>query len=169
MKFQSVFLLYRPLLCTCLLFGLTLPSYAAVTIDYSYDDLNRLGAVTRSDGPALAFQYDGAGNFTDQNVSNSPDTDGDLLANFADPDDDNDGMPDVFEIQYGFNPLDASDAALDANGNGISNLAEYQAGTDPLQVATASVSVPAVPEWGLLIMALLLMGISVRHSKRQGR
>lgn len=168
MKFQRVFLLYRLLLCMGLLSVLTLPAYAAVTIDYSYDDLNRLGTVTRSDGPAIAFNYDGVGNFTNQGVSNSPDTDGDLLANFADPDDDNDGMPDTFEIQYGFNPLDPSDAAKDANGNGISNLQEYLNGTNPIQAPNTSVSVPAVPEWGLLIMALLLIGISARHSKKQG-
>jgi hypothetical protein len=86
------------LLCTSLFTALTLPAHAAVTIDYSYDDLNRLGAVTRSDGPAMAFHYDEVYNITHQGVSNSPDSDGDLLANFADPDDDADGMPDAFEI-----------------------------------------------------------------------
>lgn len=159
---------FRLLLCTSLLSGLILPAYGAVTIDYSYDDLNRLGSVTRSDGPAIAFQYDGAGNFTGQGVSNSPDTDGDLIANFADPDDDADGMPDVWETQYGFNPLDAGDAVLDANGNGISNLAEYQANSNPIQSTNTSVAVPAVPEWGLIIMALALLGIAAQHSKRQG-
>lgn len=159
---------FKLLLCTSFLAALTMPAHAAVTIDYNYDDLNRLGAVTRSDGPAMAFDYDEAGNVTHQGVSNSPDTDGDLIANFADPDDDGDGMPDAWEIQYGFNPLDAGDAALDANGNGITNLAEYQANANPLQVPNASVAVPAVPDWGLLIMALLLMGIAARHANKQG-
>jgi len=122
----------RLLLCAGLLSGLALPAQGAVEINYTYDDLNRLGAVARSDGPAMAFHYDEAGNFTDQAVSNSPDTDGDQIANFADPDDDGDGMPDAWEIQYGFNPLDPADAGLDADGDGYTNLAEYQASTDPL-------------------------------------
>jgi hypothetical protein len=53
---------FRLLLCAYLVSGLTLPAYAAVTIDYTYDDLNRLGGLTRSDGPVIAFQYDGVGN-----------------------------------------------------------------------------------------------------------
>ena len=46
-------------------------------------------------------------------------------------DDDNDGMPDSYELSQGFDPLDASDASLDADHDGYSNLAEYEAGTDP--------------------------------------
>jgi chitinase len=58
------------------------------------------------------------------------DTDGDGIGNNQDPDDDNDGMPDAWEIAHGLNPL-VNDAALDADGDGVSNLAEYQAGSDP--------------------------------------
>jgi YD repeat-containing protein len=159
------------LLCAGLLSVLTLPAYGVATINlssvitYSYDDQNRLQTVTRSDGPAIAFNYDGVGNFTDQSVSNSLDTDGDLIANFADLDEDGDGMPDAWEIQYGFNPLDPSDAAKDANGNGISNLQEYLNGTNPLSTNT-SVSVPAVPDLGLLIMALALVCIAASQKKQ---
>jgi hypothetical protein len=77
-------------------------------------------------------------------------------------------MPDAWEIKYGFNPLDPSDAAKDANGNGISNLQEYLNGANPLATNASSVSVPAVPDFGLLIMALALVCIAVRHSKRRG-
>lgn len=147
---------------------LTQSALAAVTIDYSYDDLNRLQTVTRNDGPVVGYQYDAAGNFTTQGVSNSPDTDGDLLANFADPDDDNDGMPDAWEIQYGLNPLNSADAGLDADGDGVTNLAEYQANSNPLQPPNTSVAVTAVPEWGLIIMALALGLMLARQSKKQG-
>jgi len=162
---------FRLLLCVGLLSVLTLPAYGVAKINlsavitYSYDDLNRLQTVTRSDGPAIAFNYDDVGNFTTQGVSNSLDTDGDLIANFADLDEDGDGMPDAWEIQYGFNPLDPSDAAKDANGNGISNLQEFLNGTNPISTNT-SVSVPAVPDLGLLIMALALVCIAASQKKQ---
>ncbi len=44
---------------------------------------------------------------------------------------DNDGMPDDWEISNGFNRLDPSDAAEDADNDGFTNLEEYLAGTDP--------------------------------------
>ena len=156
------------LLCAGFLSGLALPAQGAVDINYAYDDLNRLGAVTRSDGPAMAFHYDEAGNLTDQAVSNSPDTDGDQIANFADTDDDGDGMPDAWEIQYGFNPLDPADAGQDADHDGITNLAEYLAGTNPLQPPNTHAVVPAVPEWGLAVMALALSLIAAWQSKKKG-
>lgn len=46
-------------------------------------------------------------------------------------DSDGDGMPDVWEIQYGLNPQNPADAALDSDGDGISNLDEYRSGTNP--------------------------------------
>ena len=46
-------------------------------------------------------------------------------------DSDGDGMPDFWEIKYGLNPQDPSDAAKDCNNNGVTNLNEYKAGLDP--------------------------------------
>jgi hypothetical protein len=46
-------------------------------------------------------------------------------------DTDGDGIPDAWEIQYGFNPTNSADAALDPDGDTTSNLAEYVAGTNP--------------------------------------
>jgi Tol biopolymer transport system component len=52
------------------------------------------------------------------------DTDGDGTPNECDADDDDDGMDDVFEIRYGLDPLDPSDAALDTDHDGLTNLRE---------------------------------------------
>jgi hypothetical protein len=49
----------------------------------------------------------------------------------AERDSDGDGMPDWWEIKYGLDPNDPSDAARDADGDGYTNLEEYLNGTDP--------------------------------------
>ncbi len=59
------------------------------------------------------------------------DSDHDGTLDLDDNDDDNDGMPDVFEQAFGLDPLNAADAALDGDGDGLSNLAEYENSTDP--------------------------------------
>jgi Bacterial TSP3 repeat len=46
-------------------------------------------------------------------------------------DSDGDGMPDWWEITYGLNPHNPSDASADPDGDGWTNLEEYQNGTDP--------------------------------------
>jgi hypothetical protein len=46
-------------------------------------------------------------------------------------DSDGDGMPDEWEIRYGLDPNDASDAAKDKDGDGYTNLEEFLNGTDP--------------------------------------
>ncbi len=47
-------------------------------------------------------------------------------------DSDQDGIPDLWELQYGLNPNIREDALLDADDDGLSNLKEYQFGTNPL-------------------------------------
>ena len=60
-----------------------------------------------------------------------PDTDGDGIPDYLDEDDDNDGMSDVCENTYGFDPLNAMDGGItDADNDGVSNANECTAGTD---------------------------------------
>lgn len=42
-----------------------------------------------------------------------------------DPDQDSDGMADAWELRYGLDPADPSDAALDLDNDGLTNLEEY--------------------------------------------
>jgi PKD repeat protein len=61
----------------------------------------------------------------------SGDFDGDGIPDEIDPDDDNDGLPDWWEVANGLNPFSAGDAGGDFDRDGLSNLQEYIAGTDP--------------------------------------
>lgn len=79
------------------------------------------------EGPKNSFSI------TTENDGSDPDTDGDGTPNSVDEDDDNDGMPDEYETDNGFDPLDASDAQMDADSDGVSNVDEYLAGTNPNQ------------------------------------
>ena len=97
--------------------------------DTGFDDYDRDGTANAAD----AFVYD---------ASESVDTDGDGTGNNADLDDDNDGMPDSFELQYGFDPLDPADASADADGDGTTNLEEFTNGTNP---TVADVTPPPPP------------------------
>jgi len=104
---------------------------ASLTIDYVYDDLNRLTGAARNEGtPMVLYSYDEVSNITWIGSQSSPDTDDDDIPNFVDPDDDNDGIADVAEIEAGLNPLLAADATGDLDGDGINNIDEYVLGSD---------------------------------------
>ena len=86
--------------------------------------------------PQNDSDFDGVSNILDPlplDGSETSDVDGDGIGDNADTDNDNDGMPDSFELTYGFDPLDPSDANGDADGDGISNVNEYNQRSNPIR------------------------------------
>jgi hypothetical protein len=91
---------------------------------------------------------DGLTNLEEYQKGTNPkvkDTDGDGVGDKEDSDPlnpnynkdtDGDGMPDEWEIKYGLNPKDASDANKDLDGDGLTNLEEFKLGTDPTKKDT---------------------------------
>ena len=75
---------------------------------------------------------DGLGDICDDCPNDSHnDLDGDTICGDVDPDDDGDGMPDVWEENYiGLDPS-VNDATGDLDGDGYTNFEEYTSGTDP--------------------------------------
>ncbi len=57
--------------------------------------------------------------------------DQDTSGNACDPDDDNDSLPDDWEIANGLNPFYAGDPGQDPDNDGLTNLQEYQQGRNP--------------------------------------
>ena len=58
------------------------------------------------------------------------DTDWDGVGDNTDTDDDNDGLPDNYELVRGLDPLDATDANSDLDGDTYSNIIEYLFGSE---------------------------------------
>ena len=130
------------------LYGLNPLDAADANLDLDNDGLTNLEEYLKNTNP-LMDDTDGDG-FIDSvdDLPNDPtenlDTDMDTIGNNVDPDDDNDGMPDSFETQYGLNSLDASDANSDIDSDNDSALAEFHAGTDPTNIDSNSYGVPYV-------------------------
>lgn len=110
-------------------------SSADAVLDMDIDGLTNAGEYFRGTRPNLAdTDGDRVGDREDifpVNAAEWLDTDGDRIGNNADLDDDNDRMPDGFEIAYAFDPLNPADAALDTDGDTLTNLQEYQRATHP--------------------------------------
>jgi len=77
------------------------------------------------------------------NSNEMVDTDGDAITNALDPDDDNDQMPDAWEIKYQLNPSNPNDALLDLDNDGTTNLAEFNASSNP-NVNEPAIAIQAV-------------------------
>lgn len=88
-----------------------------------------------SDGDGWLDAYDNCPVVVNPDQANH---DGDALGDACDPDDDNDGLPDGWEEEYGMNPADSSDVELDDDGDGLTNLQEYRRGTRPDMADTDS-------------------------------
>ena len=110
-------------------------------------DAGEIEALANLSGPPADGDGDGVPDAEDAFPSDPAewaDADGDGLGDNADPDDDDDGMPDAWEIEHAFDPLDPADADGDADGDGATNLAEYLAGTNPRD---ASYAIYEVGHW----------------------
>lgn len=96
-----------------------------------------------SGGSTLDSDADGVPDASDNCVyaynTDQLNTDGDSQGNACDEDDDNDGIHDSLEIQFGLNPLDATDATQDFDGDGLNNAQEVAAGT-PVNYVNINVS-----------------------------
>jgi len=89
--------------------------------------LNPDGTITYTPQPGFSgndsFPYQVSDGLLTSNIANVTVT--------IEADSDQDGMPDNWELQYGLDPFNASDAQLDLDGDGISNLNEYLQASDP--------------------------------------
>ena len=77
----------------------------------------------------------GDGDNGDGNDNGDGDGTGNGQTGFADTD--GDGLNDAWEIQFGLDPNDASDALADLDGDGYSNYVEYQLDSDPTDASAA--------------------------------
>lgn len=111
---------------------------------------------------SLAADSDGDGLYDDEDPfpddPSNLDTDGDGTPDNLDSDDDGDGIPDTVELDAGLDPLDASDAAGDLDGDNHSNLQEYLDGTDMTDPRSNMTTT-------LVIIKLLLGGSSVEEDE----
>jgi hypothetical protein len=109
---------------------------------------------------------DGYGDQTSDRFPEDPnewaDTDGDGIGDNEDTDDDNDGMPDIWEEENGLDPKDPADAFLDPDDDGYTNLEEYREGTDPQDGSSKpKESSDGVPPWVIVAGIIVLILIAV--------
>lgn len=81
-----------------------------------------------TDSDSVADIYD---NCPDVSNLNQKNFDNDSQGDICDEDDDDDGMPDEWELQYGLDPF-SNDALLDTDNDGISNIDEFLNDTSPV-------------------------------------
>ncbi|HEY2880870.1 MAG TPA: hypothetical protein VGJ15_00520 [Pirellulales bacterium] len=96
--------------------GATLPKRDPV--DFRIIEEVRTGKVAYPEGKGIITDI--------SQVGGRPDYQGDPVL-----DSDHDGIPNWWEVKYGLNPNDASDAVKDLTGDGYSNIEKYINGLDP--------------------------------------
>ncbi len=90
-----------------------------------------------SDGDGIPDASDNCPSVANVDQANN---DGDSLGDACDPDDDNDGLTDTWEMTYGLDPFSAAGgngAAGDPDGDGLTNEQEFTADTNPIDPASA--------------------------------
>ena len=97
-------------------------------IDHGFDPLNELDGLLDNDGDLLLNYYECLLETDPENSCTGDSTIADV-----DLDYDGDGMPNLWEILKGFDPIDEYDADYDYDSDGLTNVREYQFGTDPTQ------------------------------------
>ena len=110
-------------------------------------------------GGAPDYDQDGVPDEADAfpgDPAESADLDGDGIGDNADPDDDNDGMPDAWELQKGLNPL-LADGDLDSDRDGFANFREYEADTNPLSGSSRLTVTIGQPSSGTIRLQWLAM------------
>ncbi len=121
--------------------GLNTNNPADAAANNDGDGLTNLQEFIARTDPAVA-DTDGDG-FDDDvdtvplDASENADADADGLGDNADLDDDNDGMPDSWELSYGLNP-NLDDSAGDGDSDTLTNLQEYKLNSNPLLMDTDS-------------------------------
>lgn len=104
-------------------------------------------------------------------ISNSSqqDLDRDFSGDACDSDDDGDLMDDNWEIVFGFDPQDPSDALDDPDGDGIINRDEFAAGSNPLLPPGASngndEDIPFLPAWAMVLLGLGMGWLGRRRAR----
>ncbi len=100
-----------------------------IFFDISNADLTTVaGSVTDTDGDGIPDTSD---NCPDDPNASQLDNESDGQGDVCDLDDDNDLMPDTYEILHGLDPFDSSDASIDGDNDGLTNLQEFNDGRNP--------------------------------------
>ena len=86
-----------------------------------------------SDGDGVG---DACDNCPGQANADQADHEPDGLGDVCDPDDDNDGLSDLYEQERGLDPRNSADAGLDPDADGLTTRDEHDLGTDPLKADT---------------------------------
>jgi probable HAF family extracellular repeat protein len=76
-------------------------------------------------------------------------------------DSDIDGIPDPWEIQFGLDPEDPTDAAQDADGDGSINIVEFVGGSDPTDNQSAPVSATTQDDVGRTLKLVVPPGVDM--------